>query len=108
MDKEDDQLLQQFHFYFSDSNLAKDKFLKEKITENEGGWVPLSLFMTFNKYDSYIISEHRVKELTNDPKRICEILRKSTFLEISEDQLKIRRKAPYLEKEIPVGACFLD
>ena len=70
MDKEDDQLLQQFHFYFSDSNLAKDKFLKEKITENEGGWVPLSLFMTFNKYDSYIISEHRVKELTNDPKKI--------------------------------------
>ena len=64
--------------------------------------------MTFNKYDSYIISEHRVKELTNDPKKICEILRKSTFLEISEDQLKIRRKAPYLEKEIPVGACFLD
>ena len=92
MDKEDDQLLQQFHFYFSDSNLAKDKFLKEKITENEGGWVPLSLFMTFNK----------VKELTNDPKKICEILRKSTFLEISEDQLKIRRKAPYLEKEIPI------
>lgn len=43
------QLLNQFHFYFSDSNLVKDKFLKGKLAESKEGWLPLELFLSFNK-----------------------------------------------------------
>ena len=34
-------------FYFGDANLMKSKYLKEKM--NEGPWIDLSLFLTFNK-----------------------------------------------------------
>jgi hypothetical protein len=36
-------------FYFSDSNLNKDRFLKQKIAENPEGWVALNVLATFNK-----------------------------------------------------------
>jgi hypothetical protein len=36
-------------FYFSDSNLNKDRFLKQKIAENPEGWVALQVLATFNK-----------------------------------------------------------
>lgn len=47
----DEKLLNQLHFYFSDSNLMKDKFLISKIKENQDRWVPLDLFLSFNKYE---------------------------------------------------------
>ena len=47
----EEKLLQQLHFYLSDSNLCKDKFLESKLNENEEGWIPLSLFLSFNKYE---------------------------------------------------------
>ena len=30
----------QLEFYFSDSNLPRDRFLREAVEENEGGFVP--------------------------------------------------------------------
>lgn len=45
----DDKLLERFHFYFSDNNLMKDKFLRSKIQDDADGWVPLDLFLSFNK-----------------------------------------------------------
>ncbi len=36
-------------FYFSDSNLVKDKYLKNLISEGEDGWVPLDKITTFNR-----------------------------------------------------------
>jgi len=36
-------------FYFSDSNLNKDRFLKQKIAESPEGWVALGVLSTFNK-----------------------------------------------------------
>lgn len=44
--REAQQLLE---FYFGDSNLLKDRFLRQKIEESEGGWVPLAVMATFNK-----------------------------------------------------------
>lgn len=45
----EEKLLEQFHFYLSDSNLAKDKFLKSKLAEDKDGWLSLELFLSFNK-----------------------------------------------------------
>lgn len=36
-------------FYFSDSNLIKDKFLKTLISEDEDGWVPIEKLATFKR-----------------------------------------------------------
>ena len=49
------KILKQVEFYFSDSNLPKDKFLLEETKKNEG-WVALSTLMSFS----------RMKQLTED------------------------------------------
>ena len=43
-------LKQLLEFYFSDSNLCKDAFLRTQIESNEEGWIPVELLLTFNKY----------------------------------------------------------
>lgn len=36
-------------FYFGDSNLRADKFLKKEIDKSKGGWVPLTILARFQK-----------------------------------------------------------
>ncbi|KAJ1484539.1 hypothetical protein T484DRAFT_1655578, partial [Baffinella frigidus] len=49
----DDRMFKQLEFYFSDSNLPKDKFLLKETKTNEGGWVSLQLISTFKKMREY-------------------------------------------------------
>ncbi|ONK79230.1 uncharacterized protein A4U43_C01F4250 [Asparagus officinalis] len=41
------KVLRQVEFYFSDSNLPRDKFLKQKVEESEDGLVSLWLICSF-------------------------------------------------------------
>lgn len=34
------KILKQVEFYFGDANLPRDKFLLERVQENEGGCIP--------------------------------------------------------------------
>ena len=47
------KVLKQLEFYFSDTNLHKDRFMKEKVLTSAGSPmgnpVPISTLMTFNK-----------------------------------------------------------
>lgn len=43
------KLLNQIEFYFSDSNILKDKFIKSQIDSNPDGYVDLSIIASFNK-----------------------------------------------------------
>lgn len=52
----------QMDFYFSEKNLKKDDFLKKKIKEDSEGWIPLLVFMTFNKLITMGASEELIKE----------------------------------------------
>lgn len=76
------KIIRQVEFYFGDVNLPKDKFLQEKIKE-EDGWITLECLTTFN----------RLKQLSTDLEEIKIALRKSKngILEISEEEYKIRR-----------------
>lgn len=76
------KIIRQVEFYFGDINLPKDKFLKEKQTE-EDGWVTIECLTTFN----------RLKELSTDLAEICTALKKSgnDLIEINEADLKVRR-----------------
>ena len=77
-----DKLVKQFEFYFSDSNLPNDKFLKQELADNDG-WARLSVLGSFQ----------RVKAIETDLAAIAEALKTSTKLEVSEDALKVRRTA---------------
>lgn len=85
----DRKIIRQIEFYFGDVNLPKDKFIQEKITEDEG-WVTLECLTTFN----------RLKMLSTDLDEIKNALKKSTsgLLEVHGEEYKIRRS---LDRPVP-------
>ncbi|CAH0548128.1 unnamed protein product [Brassicogethes aeneus] len=80
-------ILQQMEFYFSTSNLSKDRFLSQLISEDP--YIELSVFLSFNK----------LKKLTENIEDIQKALSKSELIELSEDKLKVKRKTPLKVKE---------
>lgn len=108
----------QVEFYFSPANLAKDRFMAKLIQEDQCKWytklikwnkfylnifvdVPLAVFMKFNK----------VKNILNGSESeaiIKKALSRSTILELSEDETKVRRKenAPIKSQE-EIDDCTL-
>jgi len=76
------QIIKQVEYYFGDANLARDKFLSEEITK-DNGWITLELLLKFK----------RMQALTSDAEVVCAALDTSDegLIEISEDRLKLRR-----------------
>lgn len=72
-----ENILKQMEFYFSDANLSKDRFLGEQV--KNGPYVPLEVFLKFNK----------IRSMTQDVNDIAKAMKHSTFLELSEDKLKV-------------------
>lgn len=76
------KILKQVEFYFSDANLPRDRFLQEKVKENDG-WIQLSLLASFS----------RMKTLSEDVEAIASAVEKSEeLLELNEDRTAVRRK----------------
>lgn len=102
------RILKQVEFYFCDSNIVKDKFLKGKVAENEEGWVEIAVIASFK----------RMKAMSEDMKVIVDSLKKSkSLLKVSEDGTKVKRTSPIPEnfnaepctcrvKEIPESASL--
>ncbi|ALC38110.1 La [Drosophila busckii] len=88
--KQERAIIRQIEYYFGDANLHRDKFLSEQISKNEGGWVPLSVLITFK----------RLAALSTDSDEIVSAVNKSEdgLVEISEDKLSFRR---HPERPIP-------
>lgn len=83
------KILKQIEFYFGDANLPRDKFLQEKIKENDG-WVQIAVLATFS----------RMKSLSEDVSVIAEALVQSQeLLEVSEDRQSVRRKTDLPEAQ---------
>lgn len=81
--KLEQDIIRQIEYYFSEPNLRRDKFLIQKVAENEDGWVDISVLLTFN----------RLKAITGDAKAIVDAMDKSPngTVQVSEDRLKLRR-----------------
>src|SRR3989338_10693601 len=79
-----EQIKKQVEYYFSESNLRKDQFLKKTSSEHQG-WVPLSVLMTFNK----------LKELTQDPQVVLAALETSDQISISTDRTSLKPAQDY-------------
>lgn len=105
-------IMQQMEFYFSDSNLSKDKFLLPLVEKNPGNYlyinsrhiilllfivdVDISIFLKFNK----------IRKLTTNTEDIVKAINNSQLLELSEDKTKVRRKTCIKLKE-NVDNCTL-
>ncbi|XP_030383714.1 la protein homolog [Scaptodrosophila lebanonensis] len=89
-EKKERAIIRQVEYYFGDANLNRDKFLREQISKNEDGWVPLTVLVTFK----------RLAALTTDFEEIINALVKSDegLLEISDDKQSLRR---HPERPIP-------
>jgi len=76
------KIIRQVEYYFGDVNLPRDKFLQEKITEDEG-WITVECLTTFK----------RLQQLSTDLAEIASALKKSKngILQVNETDLKVRR-----------------
>lgn len=93
------RIVAQVEFYFSDANVAKDKFLLKHIRRNKEGYVSLKLVSSFKK----------VKQLTKDWRVVAHSLGKvSAKIQINDVGTKIRRTEPLPDlEEVPVTCAVL-
>ncbi|KAL4302940.1 hypothetical protein GQ457_10G002220 [Hibiscus cannabinus] len=95
-------VLRQVEFYFSDSNIPKDDFLKKKIKESEDGLVSLALICSFSKMKGHLglMELKNPEDVPHDTlAAVAETLRTSSSLKLSEDGKKVGRSTELLEPE---------
>ncbi|KAE8675833.1 La protein 1 [Hibiscus syriacus] len=94
-------VLRQVEFYFSDSNIPRDGFLKKKISESDDGMVSLALICSFSKMRSHLnlrdVKAEDVPEATL--KAVAETLRTSSSLKVSEDGKNVGRATALLQPD---------
>eukprot|EP00250_Pteridium_aquilinum_P008617 c18082_g1_i1 orf=1-810(-) len=92
-------VLRQVEFYFSDSNIPGDKFLRQCVEESADGLVDLPLVCSFGRMRSHLSLKESGpdKVPAETTAAVAEVLRKSTVLRLSEDGLKVGRVAPLLK-----------
>lgn len=76
------KIIQQIEYYFGDINLPRDKFMQEKMKEDDG-WISLDVLLTFN----------RLANLSKDTELIASAVEKSEthLVIVSEDKKKLKR-----------------
>ncbi|KAL6501961.1 hypothetical protein OROGR_027094 [Orobanche gracilis] len=89
------KVIRQVEFYFSDSNLPRDKFLKKTIDETDDGLVSLALISSFSRMRGHLgLGDAKPEDIPEDTiEAVAETLRTSNFLRISEDGKKVGRVA---------------
>ncbi|KAK4419986.1 La protein 1 [Sesamum alatum] len=87
------KVIRQVEFYFSDSNLPRDTFLKKTISESDDGMVSLALISSFSRMRGHLgLGDVKPEDVSEDTvKAVAETLRTSTFLKVSEDGKKVGR-----------------
>ena len=101
------EILLQIEFYFSDSNLFRDKFLMNLVKANADGFVELHTLCTFSRMQKLLDAsphgEHKMGEKTSkqnlpvvDVKEehveyVAQCLQDSDSLVLSEDNRHVRR-----------------
>uniref|UniRef100_A0A0D9W6Q7 HTH La-type RNA-binding domain-containing protein n=1 Tax=Leersia perrieri TaxID=77586 RepID=A0A0D9W6Q7_9ORYZ len=87
-------VLRQVEFYFSDSNLPRDAFLRKTVEESEDGLVSLALICSFSRMKKHLGLDADVKQ-ENMPEEtmlsVAEVLRRSSALRVTEDGKKVGR-----------------
>ncbi|XP_062089272.1 la protein 1-like [Humulus lupulus] len=88
------KVLRQVEFYFSDSNLPRDDFLRKSVSQSPNGLVSLALICTFSRMRSLLgLSPNTKRDDVPDRivKSVAKILRKSNCLRVSDDGQEVGR-----------------
>ncbi|KAK1312835.1 hypothetical protein QJS10_CPA07g00758 [Acorus calamus] len=95
------KVLRQVEFYFSDSNLPRDNFLKKTVSESDDGLVSLALICSFARMRGHLdLGDLKPEELPEETVlSVAETLRRSSFLRVSEDGKKIGRSTELKKPE---------
>lgn len=86
------KIVNQIDYYFSNENLIKDIYLRQKMDDQ--GWVPIKLIAGFNK----------VLKLTDNIQLILDSVRMSAIVEVQGD--KVRRRNDWLRWLVLPSAQF--
>lgn len=94
-------ILRQVEFYFSDSNLPRDKFLRSTVEQSEDGLVSLALICSFARMRSHLgLGSVKSSDISEETVlAVAEVLRKSSSLKVSEDGKKIGRSTLLFKPE---------
>ncbi|KAJ6844787.1 la protein 1-like [Iris pallida] len=97
-------ILRQVEFYFSDSNLPRDNFLKKTVQESDDGLVSLGLICSFTRMRNHLgLGNVKAEEIPEETvAAVSEALRKSTLLKVSEDGKRIGRSTELPEPEVVI------
>lgn len=95
------KIIRQVEFYFSDSNLPKDGFLRKTVEESEDGLVSLALICSFSRMRSHLdLGVAKPEDISDDTvQSVAEALKASSFLKISEDGKKVGRVSELAKPE---------
>ena len=97
----------QVEFYFSDSNLPRDAFLKGKVAETPDGWVDVALLCIFERMRQLLKTSNKepgkVPEETVEA--VADALTSSEALVLSDNRQRVRRAAPLPESFDEVAAA---
>ncbi|XP_019183797.1 PREDICTED: la protein 1 [Ipomoea nil] len=98
------KVIRQVEFYFSDSNLPRDSFLKKTVDESEDGLVCLALICSFSRMRSHLgLGAAKPEDITDDTvKSVADALKGSTFLKISEDGKRVGRTTELPKPEVVI------
>ena len=83
----------QMEFYFSDSNLPRDKFLRETVEADPEGFVDISLLATFSRMRALLApfgGPHNDETVA----ALVDLLRTSAELTVSDDGKRVRAPPP--------------
>lgn len=95
----------QVEFYFSDSNVARDKFLMEKILSHPEGYVELAVLCSFARMTKalQIPAGQSSEEIPNAiVAKVAGALEDSETLQLSEDKQFVKRKAPLVSRDVVI------
>ena len=91
-------LRDQLNFYLGDSNLSKDKFLRQKLQESTQ--LPLSLFLTFNRVKNILASEASADGANSQSDLLQQAVKRSNMLKLSKCGKLVKRRIPFDLKKV--------
>ena len=86
----DPGLKKQLEFYFSDSNLPKDKFLLKTAQQTPEGWVSLQVIADFQ----------RMKGMNATAAKLALAAKASDFLAVDAEEKRVRRTTPLPDTDV--------
>jgi len=84
----EENIIRQVEFYFSDSNLPNDRFMRSQVADHPEGYVEIKIIASFQ----------RMQKLSTNLNQIITAIKKSTLLEVDKDEKLVRRKTPLPEE----------